>query len=153
MSVLRKFRKSVRQSTLRFDPGMYNNVLGSLVITHYVLRTLDGEETDVNKIKSTWKALTKKKTLDFWIDDKDFVVKALALFDMQPLYGRFAMCQSTFNVLFLPYIDGTVLPIREDGIYPMSARSGKIYPVLETNKETEEEKENVDEQRDQREDK
>lgn len=153
MSILRKFRKSVRQSILRFDPAMYNNVLGSLVITHYVLRTLDGEETDVNKIKSTWKALTKKKTLDFWIDDKDFVVKALALFDMQPLYGRFAMCQSTFNILFLPYIDGTVLPIREDGIYPMSARGGKIYPVLETNKETEEEKENADEQRDQREDK
>ena len=148
MSILRKFRKNVKQSALRFDPGMYNNVLGSLVITHYVLRTLDGEETDVNKIKSTWKTLTKKKTLDFWIDDKDFVVKALALFDMKPLYGRFAMCQSTFNVLFLPYIDGTVLPIREDGIYPMSARSGKIYPVLETNKETEEVKENADEQRD-----
>ena len=153
MGILRKFRKSVKNPTLRFDPVMYNNVLGSLVITHYVLRTLDGEETDVNKIKSTWKALTKKKNLDFWIDDKDFVVKALALFDMQPLYGRFAMCQSTFNVLFLPYIDGTVLPIREDGIYPMSARNGKIYPVLETNKETEEEKENADEQRDQREDK
>ena len=153
MSILRKFRKSVKKSTLRFDPAMYNNVLGSLVITHYVLRTLDGEDTDINKIKSTWKALTKKKDLGFWIDDKDFVVKALALFGMQPLYGRFAMCQSTFNVLFLPYIDGTVLPIREDGIYPMSARGGKIYPVLETNKEIEEEKENADEQRDQREDK
>ena len=55
MSILRKFRKNVKNSTLRFDPVMYNNVLGSLVITHYVLRTLDGEETDVNKIKSTWK--------------------------------------------------------------------------------------------------
>lgn len=132
MSTLRKFKRNLKKSALRFDPAMYNNVLGSLVITHYVLRTLDEEETDINKIKSIWKALTKKKTLDFWIDDKDFVVKALALFDMQPLYGRFAMCQSTFNVLFLPYIDGTVLPIREDGIYPMSARSGKIYPVLET---------------------
>lgn len=148
MSILRKFRKNVKNPTLRFDPVMYNNVLGSLVITHYVLRTLDGEETDVNKIKSTWKTLTKKKDLGFWIDDKDFVVKALALFDMKPLYGRFAMCQSTFNVLFLPYIDGTVLPIREDGIYPMSARSGKIYPVLQTNKEIEEGKENADEQRD-----
>ena len=153
MGTLRKFRKKVMKSNLRFDADMYNNILGSLVITHYVLRTLDGEETDVNKIRATWKKLSKKKTLDFWIDDKDFVVKALALFDMKPLYGRFAMCQSTFNVLFLPYIDGTVLPIREDGIYPMSARSGKIYPVLETNKETEEEKENADEQRDQREDK
>lgn len=153
MSTLRKFRKNVEQSVLRFDPAMYNNVLGSLVITHYILRTLDGEETDINKIKSTWKKLSKKKSLDFWIDDKDFVKKALALFDMEPLYGRFAACQSAFNLLFLPYINETVLPIREDGIYPMTARDGKIYPVLETNKETEEKKENADEQRDQREDK
>ena len=153
MGTLRKFRRSIEKSILRFDPTMYNNVLGSLVITHYVLRTLGGEGVDVNKIRSTWRKLSKKKSLDFWLDDKDFVVKALALFDMEPLYGRFAMCQSAFNVLFLPYIDGTVLPIREDGIYPMSAKSGKIYPVLETNKETEEEKENADEQRDQREDK
>ena len=152
MGTLRKFRRSIEKSILRFDPTMYNNVLGSLVITHYILRTLDGEEIDISKIKSTWRKLSKKKSLDFWLDDKDFVVKALALFDMEPLYGRFAMCQSAFNVLFLPYIDGTVLPIREDGIYPMSAKSGKIYPVLETNKETREEKENADEQRDQRED-
>lgn len=153
MGTLRKFRRSIEKSILRFDPTMYNNVLGSLVITHYILRTLDGEDVDISKIKSTWRKLSKKKTLDFWLDDKDFIVKALALFDMQPLYGRFAMCQSAFNVLFLPYVDGTVLPIREDGIYPMSARSGKIYPVLETNKETEGGKENADEQRDQREDK
>ena len=153
MGTLRKFRRSIEKSMLRFDPTMYNNVLGSLVITHYILRTLDGEDVDISKIKSTWRKLSKKKSLDFWLDDKDFVVKALALFDMQPLYGRFAMCQSAFNVLFLPYVDGTVLPIREDGIYPMTAKSGKIYPVLETNKETEEEKENADEQRDQREDK
>lgn len=153
MSTLRKFRKNVEKSDLRFDPEMYNNVLGSLVITHYILRTLDGEDVDINKIRSTWRKLSKKKSLDFWLDDKDFIVKALALFDMEPLYGRFAACQSAFNILFLPYIDGTVLPIREDGIYPMTARDGKIYPVVETNKETEEEKENVDEQRDQREDK
>lgn len=145
MGTLRKFRRSIEKSILRFDPTMYNNVLGSLVITHYILRTLDGEDVDISKIKSTWRKLSKKKTLDFWLDDKDFVVKALALFDMQPLYGRFAMCQSAFNVLFLPYVDGTVLPIREDGIYPMSARSGKIYPVLETNKETEGGKENAGE--------
>ena len=143
MGTLRKFRRSIEKSILRFDPTMYNNVLGSLVITHYILRTLDGEDVDISKIKSMWRKLSKKKSLDFWLDDKDFVVKALALFDMQPLYGRFAMCQSAFNVLFLPYIDGTVLPIREDGIYPMSAKSGKIYPVLETNKETEEKKENA----------
>lgn len=145
MSTLRKFRRNVEKSDLRFDPEMYNNVLGSLVITHYILRTLDGEDVDINKIKSTWRKVSKKRSLTFWLDDKDFIVKSLALFDMEPLYGRFAACQSAFNILFLPYIDGTVLPIREDGIYPMTARDGKIYPVVETNKETEEEKENADE--------
>lgn len=153
MGTLRKFRKKVMKSNLRFDADMYNNILGSLVITHYVLNKLDGVDLDVQTIKSEWKRLVKKGNLSFWVDDKDFIPKALAIFNMKPIYGKFAMCQSTFNVLFLPYIDGTVLPIREDGIYPMTARSGKIYPVLETNKDTEEEKENADEQRDQREDK
>ena len=138
MSVLRKLRKNVEKNILRFPAEMYNNVLGSLVITHYLLYTLEGKEVNLDKIKSTWRKLAKKRNLDFWIDDKEFITKALNLFDLQPCYGKFAACQSAFNLLFLPYIDGNVLPIREDGIYPMTARDGKVYPVLETNKETEE---------------
>lgn len=137
MSVLRKFRKKVSKSVNRFDQSMYLNVLGSLVITHYILYKLDGEELDVNEIKKKWKHLEKKKKLDFWLDDKEFIPKALALFDMEPKYGKFAMCQSALNILFLPYIDGKVLPIREDGFYPMSAIHGKIFPIeekVETNK-------------------
>jgi hypothetical protein len=131
MSVLRKFRKSIVQSSLKFDPEMYNNILGSLVITHYMLNKLDGNEPDVNAIKAKWKALVKKGKLDFWLDDKEFIPKALALFDMKPSYGKFAMCQSELNTLFLPYVNDTVLPIREDGIYPNTARNGKIYVIKE----------------------
>lgn len=129
MSILRKFRKSIVQSNLTFAPEMYNNILGSLVITHYMLNKLEGNELDVNAIKTKWKSLVKKGNLDFWLDDPDFIPKALALFDMKPIYNRFAMVQSQTNILFLPYIDGTILPIREDGIYPSSARTGKIYPI------------------------
>ena len=129
--MLRRFRKEVRKSNLRFDSDMYNNILGSLVITHYVLNKLDGNELDVNAIKSTWKKLVRKGRLDFWLDDKEFIPKALALFGMKPIYGKFAMCQSTLNTLFLPYIDENVLPIREDGIYPSTALHGKIYPINE----------------------
>ena len=40
------------KSNLRFDADMYNNILGSLVITHYVLNKLDGVDLDVQTIKS-----------------------------------------------------------------------------------------------------
>ena len=115
---------------------MYNNILGSLVITHYILNKLEGNELDVNAIKAKWKQTVKKGNLDFWLDDKEFIPKALALFNMEPIYGKFAMVQSQTNILFLPYIDGTILPIREDGIYPSSARTGKIYPIENKQEET-----------------
>lgn len=131
MSTLRKFRKNVTKSCLKFDVDMYNNILGTLVITHYILNKLEGVDLDVVTIKAKWKSLVKKGNLDFWLDDKDFIPKALALFDMKPIYGKFAMCQSALNTIFLPYIDEKVLPVREDGIYPNTALHGKIYPIME----------------------
>lgn len=130
MSILRKYRKQVKNRNLRFEPEMYNNVLGSLVITHYILNKLDGNELDVGAIKAKWKYIVKHG-IDFWLDDPDFITKALALFDMEPIFGRFAMCQSALNTLFMPYIDDKIIPIREDGIYPNTAIHGKIYPITE----------------------
>lgn len=134
--MLRRFRKQVKKSNLRFAPEMYNNILGSLVITHYMLNKLEGNEPDVEAIKAKWKQLVKKGNLDFWLDDKEFIPKALALFDMKPIYGKFAMCQSALNTLFMPYIDEQVLPIREDGIYANTVVHGKIYPINEKQEET-----------------
>ena len=130
MGMLHAFRKQVKNSNLRFDANMYNNVLGSLVITHYILNKLDGNELDVGAIKAKWKYIVKHG-IDFWLDDPDFITKALALFDMEPIFGRFAMCQSALNTLFMPYIDDKIIPIREDGIYPNTAIHGKIYPITE----------------------
>ena len=138
MSILRKYRKQVKNSNLRFEAEMYNNVLGSLVITHYILNKLDGNELDVGAIKAKWKYIVKHG-IDFWLDDPDFITKSLALFDMEPIFGRFAMCQSALNTLFMPYIDDKILPIREDGIYPNSAIHGKIYPITEQKKEDKDE--------------
>ena len=134
MGMLHAFRKQVKNSNLRFAPEMYNNILGSLVITHYILNKLDGNELDVGAIKAKWKYIVKRG-IDFWLDDPDFITKSLALFDMKPIYGRFAMCQSTLNTLFLPYIDDKIIPIREDGIYPNTALHGKIYPITEQKEE------------------
>ena len=129
--MLHSFRKGLQKNNLMFDANMYDNVLGSLIITHYILNKLDGIELDVNDIKTRWKKLVKKGNLDFWLDDPDFITKSLALFDMKPIFGRFAMCQSALNTLFMPYIDDKIIPIREDGIYPNTAIHGKIYPITE----------------------
>ena len=138
MSILRKYRKQVKNSNLRFAPEMYNNVVGSLVITHYILNKLDGNELDVGAIRAKWKYIVKHG-IDFWLDDPDFITKSLALFDMEPIFGRFAMCQSALNTLFMPYIDDKIIPIREDGIYPNSAIHGKIYPITEQKEEDKDE--------------
>lgn len=136
MSILRKMRKNVTKRTFLFDTDMYTNPLGSLVITHYILSLLDGKSLDIKKIKMAWASLKKHpKKVDFWIDDPSFIQKALALFDIDDIqYGRFAMVQGEFNVLFAPYIDGTVIPLREDGFVPNTLRNGKIYPVAEAEK-------------------
>ena len=135
--MLHAFRKQVKNSNLRFAPEMYNNVVGSLVITHYILNKLDGNELDVGTIKAKWKYIVKHG-IDFWLDDPDFITKSLALFDMKPIFGRFAMVQSALNTLFMPYLDDKIIPIREDGIYPNSAIHGKIYPITEQKEETNE---------------
>ena len=137
MGMLHALRKQVKNSNLRFDANMYNNVLGSLVITHYMLNKLEGNELDVDAIKAKWKYIVKHG-IDFWLDDPDFITKSLALFDMKPIYGRFAMVQSALNMLFMPMVDDQILPIREDGIYPLSARDGKIYPIENKQEETDE---------------
>lgn len=140
---LKKVRKNANSYNTIFNAEMYNNTLGSLIVTHYILHLLEtGEKLDTNEINKRWKSLRKKgrigdKSLDFWIDDPDFIVKALDLFDMKPSYGNFCMVQSSFNTLFLPYINNEPLPIREDGFLPMSASQGKIYPIVEKT-ETEE---------------
>ena len=130
MSSLHSFRKNISKSTLTFDPDMYTNVVGSLVITNYILTE---DKPEVKDIKKKWKSI-KKKGLDFWLNDKGFIPKVLALFNLKPAYGQFAMVQSEYNVLFAPYINGNVLPLNENGFYSRTLRNGKIYPIEENAK-------------------
>lgn len=60
MGSMRKYRKAVKKSGLRFDLDMYNNVLGSLVITHAILNGDVSDSSKVSKVKSTWKKLKKE---------------------------------------------------------------------------------------------
>ena len=134
MSSLHSMKKEIAKRKLAFDPEMYNNMWGSLAICAYILSP-DKEKTtfEINKI---WHKLKKNpKLVEFGLDDPDFIEKTLKLFSMpKPEHFPIAMVQSKFNVLFMPYVDGQLFPLREDGVYPMTASKGKIYPINFTNK-------------------
>lgn len=111
-----------------FAPEMYNNLLGSVVISAYILSE---EKPSLLEIKQKWRQLRKNpKKVDFWLDDPNFIDKALELFEMKrPDYFPVAMVQSDFNALIMPFVDGKLYPLREDGIYPMTASKGRIYII------------------------
>ena len=129
MSTLHSMKKEIKKHSSRFQPDMYINTLGSLIICGYMFSKDKPEPIDINK---TWRKIKKnpEKYINFWIDDKDFIDKSLALFNMnRPESFPIAMVQSKYNVLFMPYFDGQLYPINENGIYPQTAKSGKIYPI------------------------
>lgn len=134
MSSLHSMKKEITKRKLMFDPELYNNMWGSLVICAYIL-SQDKEKTpfEINKI---WHKLKKNpKLVKSGLDDADFIDKTLKLFSIpRPEYFPIAMVQSDFNVLFMPFVDGNLYPLREDGVFPMTASKGKIYPIDFTNK-------------------
>lgn len=130
--MVHSIRKGMKRDCLRFDSDMYTETLGSLIISTCILT---GDKYDTVKVNKTYRNLKKHpKRVDFWIDDKDFIDKSLALFDMErPEDFPIAMVQSDFNVLFMPCVDGQLFPLREDGVFPQTARKGKVYPIDFTN--------------------
>ena len=130
-NMVHSIRKEMKKNNLRFVPDMYTHPMGSIIISACILTG----KTDVAEINRKWRNLKKHpKQVDFWIDDKDFIDKTLALFDMErPEDFPIAMVQSNFNVLFLPCVDGQLFPLREDGVFPQTARKGKAYPIVFTN--------------------
>lgn len=133
MSTLHSMKKEIAKRTLMFDPEMYNNMWGSVVISAWILSP-DKPKTPF-EINKWWHVLKKNPDLvDFGLDDPDFIDKTLKLFSIpKPEYFPIAMVQSKFNVLFMPFVDGNLYPLREDGVYPMTASKGKIYPIDFTN--------------------
>jgi len=132
MSSLHSMKKEIAKNTLMFQPDMYNNLLGSVVISAYIL---SDDKTLPVVINGMWNKIKKHpKLVDFWLDDPNFIDKTLDLFAMKrPDYFPVAMVQSEFNVLIMPYINDQLFPLREDGVYPLTAKKGKIYPISFTN--------------------
>lgn len=133
MSTLHSMKKEILKHNSIFNPDMYINTLGSVIICGYLFTKNKPEPVEINK---RWREIKRnpEKFIDFWIDDPDFIDKSLQLFNIKrPDEFPIAMVQSKYNVLFMPYYDGQLYPLHENGLYPQTAKSGKIYPVKFTN--------------------
>ena len=119
-----------------FMPEMYTHTLGSVIISAYILSYPKPDPVQINK---KWRYLKKHPDqVGFWIDDPEFIDKSLELFNIKrPEEFPIAMVQSDYNVLFMPYYDGQLYPLREDGALPSTAQHGKIYPIDFTTNNTE----------------
>ena len=150
MSTLHAYRKNIKKHELAFDPDMYTNTYGSVIISAHINNLIFNPSEpafDIKEINKRWKNLRKNpKQVDFWIDDKEFIDKTLELFNIKkPETFNIAMVQSNYNVLFMPYFEDQLWPLREDGVYPQTAKTGKVYVVsfnnsddkVATNKEEE----------------
>lgn len=140
--ITKTIKKNVEQRKLKYEPDMYTTAYGSLVICGLIFteESKRPSQVEVNKTwRKVWKDLKKGKSAFPTLDDKDFIKKVLAVFGLEvPEVFPVAMVQSKFNVLFAPYVDGYVLPIREDGFKARTLEVGKIYPIdfnKEENKE------------------
>lgn len=125
--------KAVKQkqslSQLLFPAEMYNNVYGSVVICGYMFTE---NKPPVREIAATWNATVKSKgkKIKWTISDEKFIEKTLKYFGLvQPEYFPIAFVQSQVNCLFAPFINGEVLPLREDGFMPYTLSVGKVYPL------------------------
>lgn len=129
--MLKSMKKNIEVNQLKFVPSMYNNVYGSVVICAYILNPKQ-DEIDVKNINRLWRKIEKNpnKYIKFGLEDKDFIDKTLKLFNMErPSVFPIAMVQSSLNVLFAPYHEGILYPLREDGFMGITLMSGKIYPI------------------------
>ena len=120
---------------LIFPTSMYNTVWGSVLICGYIFSE---QPINTNNLKCKWldeerKILKGKKSKleDFHPSDEGFIDDVLEYFGMKrPDNFPIALIRTPFNVLFVPYVDGRVLPLREDGLMGRTLRCfTELYPV------------------------
>lgn len=133
----------MKKNKLFFPQNMYINIYGSVVLSaliNHIYNQAKGEEinTDIKSlkknIKSKWNKLLSdenyRKKITWNFSDKDFYKKTLDFFEVPlPKPLNICACITPENVIFAPYINNIVIPLREDGIQARSMIKGKIYPI------------------------
>lgn len=131
--MLKKYKKNVGRFSLRYDSEMYSTPYGSIVICALMF-TPEDKRPSVAWINKRWKSLKRKslKGANVFplLSDENFIMEMLRLFELEkPELFPVAMVQSSWNMLFAPYVDGKLLSIREDGFISKTLENGKIYPI------------------------
>lgn len=127
---IRHFKKNIAENSFMFPLDMYTNLPGSIVITSVILNG-SADNPDLLQIRKRWKYFTRHG-LGFSLSDPDYLSKVLKSFDREPFPLEFAaFVQSDFNALVCPYVDGHVLPLREDGHLTRTLLKGKVYKLTE----------------------
>lgn len=134
-SLVKKMQKKINESkTMEFDEEMYNNCYGSVVICYMILQSAPC--TVKRAVKARWNEIKADpdSNIDFIWDDPQFVEKTLALFNLpltDNVKNNICMVKSKYNVLFAPYYEGKVLPLREDGFMGRTLKTGEVtYPLF-----------------------
>lgn len=117
-------------SALMFPMEMYTSLVGSLVVSNYIMSE---EKPEVKSIVKKWKYLQKHPN-KVPLESENFVEECLDLFGMKPKYGMFCECISKWNIIFAPYVNHP-LPLREDGVYAKTItdaiKENRVYVVVE----------------------
>lgn len=122
----------IKNNQLIFDEKMYSNLYGTFGIVLVQCGLITKEQA-----RRVWKDWKMNKVEMPALDDENLIEDLLAIYKankddqvgMMVLKKHLAYVQSTFNQIFSLYIDGVLLPLREDGLATATANKGKIYPV------------------------
>lgn len=126
MASLKQIKKTVAKNSLMFPIDMYTSLPGSIVITSYIL---NNEKPDLKSVHKKFKYY-KRHGLPFGLEDTEYINKVLKVFDCSPIpYQYAAFVVSDYNALIAPYVNGELMPLREDGLFTLTLRKGKIYPL------------------------
>lgn len=136
-SVLKKMQKKMA-AKWEFEKELYNTSFGSLIVCAYILSPLQDRKNfnliDINKkFKKFWRQLAANLDNDKWelnfLTDfraKDYASKIFEYFGVkQPEQFPVAVLSDGFSLVFAPYIDGELYPIRPDGFIPSIYRRGR----------------------------
>ena len=121
--------KKIKCEKLIFPIEMYNNIYGSIVICGFIFSEQPVEIKDIIK---KWNATVKNKgkNIKWGIEDPKIIDKTLQYFGIKrPDNFPIAFVQSNVNCLFAPFVDGNLLPLREDGYMGHTLSIGKVYPL------------------------
>ena len=148
-SAAKRLSKKVPHTVHKFQNiEMYNTLLGSFLISLYILKTTDKTPQELSKVYKSEKKRWLKGNVseETWMQDlvdklntkrvkkEDGTYETIHTNTTKIPYGQIACIMSPFNMLIAPYVNDQVLPLREDGWKGLTLETGEVHVIIETPK-------------------